>query len=523
MRVVTIGEMKEIEAQSIERGLSESLIIENVGVGGADFVEKTFLATSFDEVVVLVGKGNNGADALSMARHLHNREYSTRVFLLFDESEAKGELLTQLKLVRSFGLKINEIKEVDQLTEYFVQTGREYVVIDGLLGTGFRPPLSNFIFDVVSVVNLHCPMVVSIDIPSGVSAESGSVQGTAIVAEHTLCIGLPKIGLYLDQGSMHSGEISTISAGLPRKLLEGGELSLLTTENVKRLMTVRNKFDHKNRFGHTLVIGGSPGLTGALLMCSEAALKVGTGLVTAATWKESYPEVVTRIIPEIMTTQIPVDEEEFNKRKEEIHHFDSIIMGPGLGLGPFTRDAAVEVLSRFEGPVVVDADAIRVLSLEKDAELVAQRKSATVFTPHLGEFAHFCGISIEEVASRPLYYLKDAVEKTNACIVLKGACTYIGIPSGEVFINYFPNDGMASGGSGDVLAGMIGGLLAQVPKELKEDRIFRGNGNFYKSVCLAVVAHSLAGKYAAREYGKRAMTARMITFHLTEAFNELEG
>lgn len=257
-------------------------------------------------------------------------------------------------------------------------------------------------------------------------------------------------------------------------------------------------------------------------MASRAALKVGTGLVTAITWAPNYPELCTRMTPEVMTGLIPEEEEEVKSNIRDLHQFDSIIIGPGLGRGERVREIVVQILSSFSGPVVVDADALRVLRLKNDCELLKTRKGATILTPHMGEFADFVDAPIEEVLEKPIEYLQKVVDRLSCTVVMKGACSYIGFPNGKVMINYFPNDGMASGGSGDVLAGIIGGLLAQVPFDRTESGLFLDKTEVYNSVTLGVMTHTLAGKYAVDKLGPRAMTALSIVDHFADAFKELE-
>lgn len=525
MRVVDLEEMKQIEKTAIEEyGFTEDLIIENVGLQGAHFLDEQILSQAqFSELIVLVGLGNNGADGLSIARHLVNLGHSVRAFLLFPDEITKPYLIKQIELAKCFGVKINEIRNFDQLDSYFSETGGEYFILDAVIGTGFRLPLSNYLFDVINAVNQYASVMVALDIPSGVMGDTGRVSSTAIKADITLAIGLPKLGHYISDGAHYSGQTYTIDAGFPRDLLEGGDKSLLSFESILSMYTPRNKFAHKNSFGHALIVGGSQGLTGALIMASKAALRVGTGLVTASTWSDNYGELASRIIPEIMTGLIPTEDEEIAGTVKDLKRYHAIVIGPGLGRQERSRDTVLEVLNNFTGPIVLDADAIKMLSLEEDGHILAQRKFPTILTPHMGEFAHFVGSTVEKVSEDPITYLKDLVDKTNSTVILKGPCTFLGFPNGEIHINYFPNDGMATGGSGDVLAGILGGLLAQIPVDRTRSSIFDNKKEFYRALKLGVAVHTLAGKHAAEKVGERAMSAGSIIEHLTDAFRDLEG
>lgn len=524
MRVVNSQEVKQIEHQTmVEMGFDETLIIENVGMNGANFIEDTFLKDySFGEIVILVGKGNNGADGLAIGRHLVNKGHSVRAFLLFSQEEFGDELNRQLKFARHYGVKINEVRDTDQLESYFTQTSEEFFVIDAILGLGFRLPLSNYLFDVVNLVNEYATVLVSVDVPTGISGDNGAMSGNAIQADFTLGVGLPKVCHYVGEGAVHTGILAVIDAGFPSKLIEGGDKFVLNTAEVAGQLSTRDKFAHKNNFGHCLVVGGSHGLTGAVMMASLSALKAGTGLVTASTWEECYPELCTRITPEIMTGLIPTEQDDVDDIIRELKRWDSIVIGPGLGRGERARETVLKVLNHFAGPVVVDADAIRVLNIDEDADVLAQRKWPTILTPHMGEFSDFAKTEKEKVLENPMEYLKTMVDRTNSCILMKGACSYLGLPNGEIHINYFPNDGMASGGSGDVLAGILGGLLAQSPMEVKSSAMFANKEVVYDALKLGITAHTLAGKHAALSEGARSMTAGSLINHLKDAFKELQ-
>jgi len=518
--------MAEIERVSFEDYfLNESLIIEMVGIRGADFFEEKILKKEdYGEIVVLVGKGNNGADGLSMARQLSNRGHKVRAFLLFPTEIKKGsELGRQISMAQSYGVKITEVKDNDQISAYFTQTQEEFLVIDAILGTGTRLPLSQYLFEIINLVNKYATTIVAIDIPSGITGAGGEMSSTAIEAGHTLAIGLPKIGYYLSQGMRHAGKIYILKAGFPKNLLEGGDKQLLMPAKVGHLIKKRDKFDHKNRFGHLLVMGGSKGLTGALIMAATAGIKVGAGLVSAVTWEDNYIELVTRIMPEVMTGTIP----QKGKLKDvegllrDMNRFSAIVLGPGLGKTTEARELLTEVLNNFSGPLVLDADALKLLDLKKDGDALRQRKAPTILTPHIAEFADFTGISREDILTDPLGPLRNVIDETNCTFVIKGPCTFVGNPNGEIFINYFPNDGMATGGSGDVLAGIIGGFLAQIQPTTSTSGMFRDPERYYEAVNLGVCLHTLAGKYAAIKHGKFSMTAGSIIESFPRAFKEL--
>jgi NAD(P)H-hydrate epimerase len=527
MRIVTQAEMKTIEEVAAQKHFfNEHLIVENVGLLGAQILSERL--DSFDtelEVIVLVGKGNNGADGLSLARHLVRPDLSVRAFLLFEEDTCSPELQVQLKMARAYGVRVNPIKELKNLTSYFEQNSLPKIVVDAIFGTGVRLPLSNFIYDVIHFVNDHANYTVALDIPTGVAGDTGLSQGNAIRADLTLAVGFPKVGHFVADGARLSGEVHTLEVGFPPQLKsESGDKFLLTRENLPYQSNVRNKFADKKIFGHTLVIGGSHGLTGAVAMASTAALKTGSGLVTACTWEPQYPEMMNRLIPEVMTGFVPHDESKWPKILAGLGKYSSLVIGPGLGRSARARRLVLEILNNFAGPLVLDADAINALSMKEDGQIFAQRHAPTILTPHFGEFARFCGIAQQEVENAPLQCLKEAMERINCSILLKGPCTYLGLANGKTYFNFSPNDGMATGGVGDVLAGILGGLLAQDTGLRNEtDALLQRYEHVNQAALLSVYIHTRAGHFAAEKFGVRTMSAMSLIETLPEVFNQLDG
>ncbi len=515
MRIVSSREMREIEARaSSEMKFGESLIVENVGREGAAWIESHMARVLLEgEVLLLVGKGNNGADGLAIGRHLTSRGFSVRAFMLFKNSDCSEELKVQAHMAHSFGVKINEVANSKQISAYFNQLNQRSLVIDAVLGTGFRPPLSRDISETINMINRLDSTILSVDVPTGICSDTGTVSGNAIEADYTLTVGLPKTGFFFGKGAQHAGEMVVLQAGLPKTLLQGGDKQLLTPALFQGLYFKRNKWKYKNAFGHTLVVGGSSGLTGAAVLTAHAALRAGTGLVTVKTWPESYQELGSRLPPEIMLGHIC----------EDFAPWNSIVIGPGLGRAPKGRHILLKILNSFTGPVVVDADALHVLDLKKDASLIAQRKWPTVLTPHMGEFAHLKKIKTGQLLEHSLDHLRQMIEECNCCVVMKGASTCIGLPDGKVYINHYPNDGMASAGSGDVLAGIVGGLLAQYPVEMKSSSLFADQTVAFNAVLMGVMIHTLAGKHAVKRWGAHSMKAGNIIEHLSNAFSELDS
>lgn len=525
MRIVTQKEMKELEVEAQKKfHFPEKLIIENVALGAAKTIlnrlGEDILAA---EIIFLIGRGNNGGTGLAIARHLASMGYESHAFLLFDKNEASTEVKEQLLIAETYGVRTAYIDDVSNLESYFQQNSSPKIIIDAIFGTGVRLPLSQFLYDIIHLVNQEKAYTISLDIPTGVEGDTGFIQGNAIQADLTLAVSLPKLGYYQADGAKLVGEIEVISAGLPNQIMQKGGDKFLIDANIKNeLPHGRNKFGDKRLFGHTLVIGGSHGLTGALVMASSAAIKVGAGLVTAATWETQYQEFLSRLIPEVMTGYIPLEQAKWGRLIKDLEKYDSIVIGPGLARSNRARMLVLEILNNFSGPVVLDADAINVLSLKEDSQVFALRNAPTLMTPHLGEFSRFAGIPLDDVMKEPFYHLREVIERINCTVVLKGPCTFLGFTNGKTYFNYAPNDGMATGGVGDVLAGILGGLIGQEANLKRRDSLYNIYENLNRTILMGVMIHTMAGKAAAEKYGVRPMTATSLIEVFPDAFKQLD-
>ncbi|MBT4793454.1 MAG: NAD(P)H-hydrate dehydratase, partial [Halobacteriovoraceae bacterium] len=517
-------EMKHIEnVTNNEFGVGERLIIENVAVKAARVIQKILYTKKIqNEMIFLIGKGSNGADGVATARHLSNKGIKCRIFLVFPEQDYSDELKFQLDVAKSYGVASNCIDDVYQLSSYFQQTNPS-VVVDGIFGTGVQLPMSNFLYDIIEFVNDYAEYLFAIDIPSGIKGNSGSMQGNAIKADTTLAVGYPKLGHYIANGPKHSGELKILDVGFPAHIGLEGNKYLLRPEHMIDLVSRRDKFADKKVYGHSLVLGGSHGLTGAPVLTSQASLKAGSGLVTVATWEPQYQEMIQRLIPEVMTGYVPLDIKKWDRLLKDLNKYSSIVIGPGLARSSRARRLVLEVLNNFDGPIVIDADAINVLNLKEDKNVFKMRNAPTVLTPHFGEFARFMGISIEELSESPVSFLNLMVESINCTVVLKGPCTYLGCTDGSVYFNHSPNDGMATAGAGDVLAGILGGLLGQDVAIREKTPLVQRYEAFNRVVAVSIYLHSLAGKFAAKNYGTRTMTAHNLIQTLPQAFDVLDA
>jgi len=331
-----------------------------------------------------------------MARHLGALGHNVVAYLIYEPDQCSKEFQRQYNLAKNFGVQFHQISSQEDMETHIDQLRSPYVMIDCILGTGFKLPLDTYLSSIIQILNTRCSFLLSMDLPSGLDCDNGTVSPIAIRADLTFAVGFVKTGFYLNEGPQYIGEVFVLNAGFPQRFQMEGDKILIEEQSWIKKLTPRNPYHHKNSFGHCLVIGGSPGLTGALSLASTSALKVGCGLVTAMTWKECIGEFSARCPPEIMIKSIP---EEFYNNIEfasMLNQFDCIVIGPGLGQGNLVRGLVLFALNSFKGPVVLDADAINSLDIKSDSEIIKSH-GRVVLTPHIGEFSRLLKIPKEEL------------------------------------------------------------------------------------------------------------------------------
>jgi len=491
-------------------GIDARLLMENAGRAAAQIIlERYPQAGKGTEILVFAGKGNNAGDAFVVARRLISLERRVRVFHL-ESSGYTGPVAANFEILRKLKAKMSYLDSVAELEAFFVSSPGPFTVIDGILGTGLKGNMDGVFYDVVELINRqNIAEVVALDIPSGVSGDTGNIAGTSIQSALTISFGFPKLGHFLPPGAGRRGELINVDISLPPRFRREGDKFLLMRDPMSALLKERDRYGHKNSFGHTLLIGGSPGRLGAIAMAARASHKMGTGLVTAATWEDGFDALTMKLPNETMSVPLSLEGPLFEAYKRNLPTYSSVVVGPGLGMRADGKRLLEELLSNYAGALVVDADALNLISDLHLHDLLVNRKGGTVLTPHPGEMARLLGISKEEVTQDPIKAVKEAVRKTHAVVLLKGAATIIGGPDDVLYMNHYPNDGMATAGSGDVLAGMIGGLLGQKMKE-------------FQATLLGVYLHSLAGDFAAKSLGHRSMTAADIIDNISHAFKDIK-
>jgi ADP-dependent NAD(P)H-hydrate dehydratase / NAD(P)H-hydrate epimerase len=516
MRILTAAQMREADRYTIEEiGIPSLVLMENAGRQVVAAIEAAYEERLDGRVAVLCGRGNNGGDGFVVARTLLQRGVDCAVFVIGALGDVRGDARTNLDVLGRLGVTVVEINDEQTWELHFSEISQCTLIVDAIFGTGLKSGLAGMLETVVADVNASGIPIVAIDLPSGLSADTPHLIGDCINASMTVTLAAPKLPLVLPPAEAHAGDVVIADIGIPTEVieeLEGRTIELLTREDVRSLLEPRAADSHKGDFGRVLVVAGSRGKTGAAHLAGMGALRSGAGLVTIATPASCLP-IIASLSPELMTEAL--DENASGQvvggAVERITGFtqDVIACGPGLGRGDTVGQFVRGLLDRAEAPLVLDADAITVLA-DDPGRLLGRDERDVIITPHPGEMARLVGGSAEEVQANRIDVACDFATTHHVYVVLKGHRTVIATPEGRVFINPTGNAGMATGGTGDVLTGMIAAFLAQL---LDAEAACR----------LGVFLHGMAGDLAQESEGEVAMTASDLLAHIGAAIVDLAG
>ena len=466
MKLISAEQMQQADRQAIEQlGLPGVVLMENAGRAASEQLCRAFPELFPGPVLILAGKGNNGGDGYVMARVLLERGWRVRTLILAEATAIAGDAAQMLRVLQRLSADICFIDSSASLQRHFSEA-RPVLLVDALLGTGLTAPVRGLYAEAIETINGSGLPVVAVDIPSGVDGSSGRVLGTAVNADLTVCFDHGKIGHGAWPGAARVGRLAVVDIGIPSRchVSELPECRLLDGAEAAGLLPPRPSGGHKGAFGHLLVVAGSSGKTGAAALAGEAGVRSGCGLVTVAC-PASIHDILEMKLTEAMTAPLPEAGGGLSESCwAELHSLlvgrQALAIGPGLGQGDELGRLIRRLLVECALPVVADADALN--ALEGHAETLFEREGgATVLTPHPGEMARLTGLSIAEIESDRFRVAREFAGEFGVVLVLKGVRTLIAAPDGRVSINSSGNVGLASGGSGDVLTGLIGGLLAQ--------------------------------------------------------------
>lgn len=514
MKLVTASQMQSIDRVAIEKYKIPSLdLMERAGRGVSSLIQKHFDKTGV--VSIVVGKGNNGGDGMVVARLLKEAGFNVELYITSPVSEFSTDARANWDKLADLKIPIIEIFSEPDIKKHIQRLEKSGCIVDAIFGTGLSSEIRGRYKLLIEEINSLIKPVVAVDIPSGLSADSGAPLGAAIRARYTVTFGMTKVGLVTNLGSEYAGKIEVVDIGIPKEMTEKMEtgFNLITPDLFKVHFGPRPKDSHKGDFGRLLVIGGSVGKIGAGLLASRAALRSGAGLVTYALPEAAYAKFDVKS-PEIMYEGIS-DGGKGSFTRDSLKQLLALVqdktvvaLGPGIGTSGDVKDVVLEIIKKTLAPIVLDADGLNCI-----ADSIGHfkgRKVPLVLTPHPGEMARLANTTIAKIQLDRVEIAKAFAKNSGHYLVLKGHRTVVATPQGSVYINATGNPGMASAGQGDVLTGIISGFIAQkIP--------------ILESVLAGVYIHGMAGDMALSEMGERGLIASDVINNLPKAIKAVSS
>jgi ADP-dependent NAD(P)H-hydrate dehydratase / NAD(P)H-hydrate epimerase len=518
MDLVTASEMQQMDRETIESyGLPGRVLMENAGRGAtAFFLETTWTQVDRRALVgVMAGRGNNGGDGFVMARYLHQRGIAVKVFLLSGPQRVTGDARINLDLLGPLGVEVIALPDLASFENRADGLANPAVWIDALLGTGLNSDVRGYFKAAIDFLNTSGKPVFAVDIPSGLNADTGRVQGVCTQADATATFAFAKVGHLLHPGAQHTGRLKVIEIGIPPHIAGrvGARQHLITPKAAAALLRPRDPQAHKGTTGHLLVVAGKTGTTGAAAMTAMAALRAGAGLVTLGC-PQGVQALVAQQTLEAMTVglaQTPLgglSAEALPQILGLAQGRRCLALGPGIGTETETGDLIEGLIPKSPIPLVIDADGLNLLAGCSD--ILNKAGAPVILTPHPGEMARLTGRPVAEIMEDRVAAARSFATTHGVILVLKGARTLVAAPDGRVWVNISGNSGMASGGMGDVLTGVIAGLVTQgFPPDA--------------AACLGVYLHGAAGDHLARRRGPQGYLASDLMAALPETISQLLG
>ena len=510
MLLCTAQQMRHLDKLAITNlGIPGIVLMENAGKGTVSAMRERYGDLTGKKVMIFVGPGNNGGDGLVIARHLHQLSSDVHLAMLVHPEQLKGDAAINMEIVNQLPIPRTVITDSDQFASL---PGPWDIAVDALFGTGLKRPVEGLFSEAVQTMNSINAPVVAVDTPSGLDSDSGHLLGATVRADLTCSYGLAKFGQVQYPGRQHVGELRVIDIGIPPHLVEQAEVKgyYLNQTSAAAMLPQRPSESHKGSNGHVALVAGSTGKTGAAILASQGCLRAGAGLATLfvpsrlnTIFEISCPEAMTLPLAGLSGHALGVAD--WPEIEQGLAGKKAIMVGPGLGTAKETAELVNIMVSTSPLPMVLDADALNCLNL---TSLTSRAEQPTILTPHPGEMARLILSSPPEVQNNRLLIAKEFACRHQVVLVLKGAATIIAAPDGRVAINATGNAGMASGGMGDVLAGIIAGLLSQGLSD-------------WQAACLGVHLHGLAADLAQGREKSWGYLASDLTNHIPAAISQL--
>ena len=528
MKVLTAAQMREADRLTTERyGIPSLELMENAGTAIAEFLREKFPDIASRKILVLCGKGNNGGDGMVVARHLKNFGFTAVVFLFANPGSVEGDAAANMKRWQQGLGELYVVTSEAEWESARAALAEADLIVDALLGTGLRGPVEGLLGKVIEDLNAARAKgrgrmsVVAVDIPSGLGSDSQDFGGPVVAADYTVTLTAPKVGQMVLPHSPCCGVLVVKDIGTPPELLESDshlKIHWIEPAEFRALPLVRDPVANKGTYGHALIVAGSLGKSGAAILAARSALRSGAGLVTVATPQDVLP-IVAGGLPEMMTAPLGSTEAgtaslsnlDYGKFAEILKGKSVLAIGPGLSMHHETQQFIRQVVGQTELPIILDADGLNAFAGMADT-LNERHAAAMVLTPHPGEMARLLGITVKEVQARRLDMALEAAGRWRAHVILKGFHTILATPSGNAYVNTTGNPGMATGGTGDALTGILAGLTAQFGVE-----------DWARVLSFGVYLHGLAGDIAAKRVGEAPLIASDLIDAIPEAYAHVQA
>lgn len=462
MKLVSTSQMQVIDKRAqTDYLIPLAAIFEQAGYKVALEVKKILQNKKGNKVSIVAGSGNNAIDSLVAARYLQDWDFAIKVFILNPLNEIKADMQPYIATLQELDTEIIFFDDEHVWDRFSINLRMSDVILDGILGTGFKGTLSDRYEKAVQIINLLPVLTLSVDIPSGCYADTGEIPTIAVKADTTLCLCLPKYCLFLAPANSHVGELRMLEINIPKKLLNmHANAELITPELVYSLLPERSPHMHKYQAGKASILAGNLGMIGACYLAASSCMRIGAGIVDVFTMQAAYSALSVKLTEALLYPVTEVEPEiALNKFTASANTAKAVLVGPGLGNNAYTKAFVAYILNKLNVPLVLDADALSALGNYQD--MARRYANELVITPHTGEFSRLINVKASVIETNKMEYATNFATTNKTIVVLKGSVTIIALPDGEIFINNAPLSGMASAGMGDVLAGMITGLIAQ--------------------------------------------------------------
>jgi len=466
MYLVGAGEMRDIETRALESyGITENILMENAGAAAVNAMLAEYGPLGGKRICVFCGTGNNGGDGFVIARHLLSEGAVPYIFITCNREKMSSASAGNLTAAIKYGVSVYELNTMEQLGAVHPICSSCDLIIDAIFGNGISRAIEGFASKLIIYINSLGKITISVDLPSGINPDTGNIMGTAVQADMTVTFGLPKLGLSVYPGYQHTGKLVLADINFPPQLLGIPRKNVLITANIaSAMLPYRPGNANKGTFGPVLIIGGSPGLCGAVTLAGRAALKSGAGIVNACVPEGQYTAVKSAS-EEMLVTSLKenkngsISEKNREHIKGLIDKSKTVLIGPGAGTDEETRSLIREIIAYCDKPMIIDADGINAVAQDKNC--LNNAKKDVIMTPHMGEMSRLCSIPIEQLMKEKITAASEFAVKNGINVLLKDGRSFLSDKDGNIYVNTTGNNGLASPGTGDVLAGIISSLKAQ--------------------------------------------------------------